>query len=137
MIEDPETSREIAYLLERRDDTRLLELLGSRLSFGTAGLRAEMGAGFARLNSLTIIQTSQGLAKYLLHEGKASGGVVIGHDARHKSKYFAELSAATFDAMGIPVHLFEDLVHTPLVPFAVRELGAAAGIMITGKYHYL
>ena len=134
-IEDPETSFEIATLLEHRDDARLEELLGSRLTFGTAGLRARMGAGYTCLNSLTIVQTSQGLAQYLLKHEQATAGVVIGYDARHKSKRFADLTAATFDAKGIPVYLFEDLVHTPLVPFAVKQLGAAAGIMITASHN--
>ena len=94
-----------------------------------------MGAGWARLNSLTIVQTSQGLAQYLLDQGQASRGVVIGYDARHKSRAFAELCAATFDATSIPVSLFEHLVHTPLVSFAVKALGAAAGIMITASHN--
>jgi len=132
---DPETSLEIKKLLERQNIVELNKLLGSRLAFGTAGLRARMGAGFARLNSLTIIQTSQGLAEYLLKEGNASAGVVIGYDARHNSKRFAELAAAAFIAKRIPVWWYEDLVHTPMVPFGVGNLHAAAGIMITASHN--
>ena len=132
---DPETRLEIENLLQRQDFSKLEELLGSRLVFGTAGLRARMGAGFARLNSLTIIQTSQGLAEYLLEEGNVSAGVVIGYDARHNSKKFAELTAAAFIARGIPVWWYEDLVHTPMVPFGVKHLHAAAGIMITASHN--
>lgn len=132
---DPETRSEIEKLLETKNYIELGALLGSRLTFGTAGLRARMGAGFARLNSLTIIQTSQGLAEYLLKEENASAGVVIGYDARHNSKRFAELTAAAFTAKGIPVYWFEDLVHTPMVPFGVKNLHAAAGIMITASHN--
>ena len=96
-----------------------------------------MGAGFSRLNSLTIIQTSQGLAEYLLQNdpGTASAGVVIGHDARHNSTKFAELAAAAFTFKGVKVWWYEGLVHTPLVPFGVTALHAAAGIMITASHN--
>ena len=96
-----------------------------------------MGAGFSRLNSLTIIQTSQGLAEYLIKtEANApSVGVVIGHDARHNSEKFAKLTASAFIAKGIKVWWYEDLVHTPMVPFAVKSLKAAAGIMITASHN--
>ena len=132
---DEETSSEIRELLEQQDFAELEIRLSTRLSFGTAGLRAQMGAGYSRINSLTIIQTSQGLAAYLLNEGIASRGIVIGYDARHNSKRFAELAAAAFVARSIPVWWYEDLVHTPMVPFGVKELGAAAGIMITASHN--
>lgn len=96
-----------------------------------------MGAGFSRLNSLTIIQTSQGLAEYLLkEESEASkSGIVVGYDARHNSRKFAVLAAAVFTAKGIRVWWYEDLVHTPMVPFGVQSLRAAAGIMITASHN--
>lgn len=132
---DEETRGEIKQLLDHQNFVELEALLRTRLTFGTAGLRARMGAGFARLNSLTIIQTSQGLAEHLLKEGKSSAGIVIGYDARHNSKKFAELASAAFIANGIPVWWYEDLVATPLVPFAVKELSAAAGIMVTASHN--
>ena len=96
-----------------------------------------MGAGFSRLNSLTIIQTSQGLAEYLLSEqnGAAAAGVVIGYDARHNSRHFAELVAAVFIAKRIKVWWYEDLVHTPMVSFGVKHLKAAVGVMITASHN--
>ena len=96
-----------------------------------------MGAGFSRLNSLTIIQTSQGLAEYLLQNepGAVEAGIVIGHDARHNSFKFAELAAAAFSFRGFKVWWYEDLVHTPMVPFGVVNLHAAAGIMITASHN--
>ncbi|KAL9002906.1 MAG: hypothetical protein Q9188_004197 [Gyalolechia gomerana] len=96
-----------------------------------------MGAGFARLNSLTIIQTTQGLAEYLLAKlpYTRSAGVVIGHDARYNSSKFAQLAAAVFESKDITVWWYEDLVHTPLVPYAVKVKKAAAGIMITASHN--
>lgn len=135
---DEATRAEILRLVKQCNLMELSLVLNSRLTFGTAGLRARMGAGFSRLNSLTIIQTSQGLAQYLLEEGgtsASSAGVVIGYDARHNSKRFAELAAAAFIAKGIRVLWYEDIVHTPMVPFAVKQLRAAAGIMITASHN--
>ena len=96
-----------------------------------------MQAGFARLNSLTIIQTSQGLAEYLLksYSGAAANGIVVGYDARHNSKKFAELAAAAFIAKGIRVLWYDDLVHTPMVPYGVVNLGAVAGVMVTASHN--
>ncbi len=117
--------------------TQMRKLKLVDLQFGTAGLRAEMGAGFARMNSLTVIQTSQGLADYLLgkHPDAAVAGVVIGHDARHNSRKFSELAAAAFSFRGIKVWWYEASVHTPLVPFAVATLKAAGGVMITASHN--
>lgn len=95
------------------------------LQFGTAGLRAPMGADFSRINSLTTIQTSQDVAEYFLSEveGAAQLGVVTGYDARHNSKKFA---ATAFSAKGIRIWWYEDMVHTPLVPFGVTLLRAVS-----------
>ncbi|SLM41191.1 hypothetical protein LPUS_12130 [Lasallia pustulata] len=134
---DPITRSEIESLLDEGQTSELEKRLGTRIGFGTAGLRARMQAGFARLNSLTIIQTSQGLAAHLLktHPGAAEKGIVIGYDARHNSKTFAELAAAAFVAKGIKVLWYEDLVHTPMVPYGVKNLGAVAGVMITASHN--
>ncbi|KAI4222825.1 MAG: hypothetical protein LQ349_007554 [Xanthoria aureola] len=134
---EPATRAEIQSLLAQKNLDELEHRLSTRLTFGTAGLRAQMGAGFARLNSLTIIQTSQGLAEYLLSvlPNAAAHGIVVGHDARHNSQHFADLAAAVFESKGIVVWWYEDIVHTPLVPFAVRTLRAAAGIMITASHN--
>ena len=132
---DHKTHSVIQQLLAQQDFVELEILLRTRLEFGTAGLRAQMGAGFSRLNQLTIIQTSQGLGEYLLREGISAGGVVIGYDARHNSKKFAELAAAAFMVKGIPVWWYEDTVHTPMVPFGVKTFKAAAGVMITASHN--
>ncbi|KAI9872516.1 MAG: Phosphoglucomutase-3 [Pleopsidium flavum] len=105
--------------------------------FGTAGLRARMGAGYSRMNCLTVIQTSQGLAEYILKLDDSPGRktVVIGYDVRKNSKQFAELSAIAFINKGFKVFFYHDYVHTPLVSFTVKLLSAAAGVMITASHN--
>ena len=88
------------------------------------------------MNCLTVIQTSQGLAEYVKKHSKAKGPkVVIGYDGRRDSKLFAELAAAVFIAKGFSVIWFCDVVHTPLVPFAVRTRAADVGVMITASHN--
>ncbi|XP_041850855.1 glucose 1,6-bisphosphate synthase isoform X2 [Melanotaenia boesemani] len=113
------------------------------MSFGTAGLRAPMGAGFSRINDLTIIQSTQGLYSYLCRyfADFSSRGVVVGFDTRGQeesscsSQRLAKLSTAVMLSRDIPVHLFSTFVPTPYVPYAVRKLGAAAGVMITASHN--
>lgn len=86
---------------------KLRALFGKRMSFGTAGLRSAMGAGFSRMNDLTVIQATQGLCSYLMEEKSGSKvKVVIGYDGRHNSKRFATRAAAVFLAKGNEVILF-------------------------------
>ncbi|XP_062241799.1 glucose 1,6-bisphosphate synthase [Platichthys flesus] len=117
--------------------------LGSRMSFGTAGLRAPMGAGFNRINDLTVIQSTQGLWSYLsrFFADLSSRGVVVGFDTRGQvesgcsSQRLAKLTAAVMLSRDVPVHLFSTFVPTPFVPYAVKKLGAAAGVMITASHN--
>ena len=134
---DEQTRLEIENLLRDRNTAALELRLRRRIGFGTAGLRGRMQAGFSGMNSLIVIQASQGLAEYLLAEQKdvKSRGVVIGRDARFQSEKFAILTGSVFVKKGIKVWYFEDLVHTPLVPFAVCKLEAAAGVMITASHN--
>ncbi|XP_029373763.1 glucose 1,6-bisphosphate synthase isoform X2 [Echeneis naucrates] len=116
--------------------------LCSRMTFGTAGLRAPMGAGFNRINDLTIIQSTQGLFSYLTRyfADFNSRGVVVGFDTRGQeesgcsSQRLAKLTAAVMLSRDVPVHLFSAFVPTPY-PFAVKKLGAAAGVMITASHN--
>ncbi|KAG2178055.1 hypothetical protein INT43_003308 [Umbelopsis isabellina] len=137
--QNPETRAQITALADKVEDNlpELKERLGSRIEFGTAGLRARMEAGFSRMNDLTVIQASQGLAKYLLEnvQDAKNKGVVVGHDHRHHSQTFAKLTAAVFISLGFKVWFFRQLVHTPLVPYTVKKLGGAAGIMITASHN--
>jgi phosphoglucomutase len=134
---DHTTRDEIQTLLDQGEDAELERRLRSRIAFGTAGLRARMEAGFSRMNSVTVIQASQGLAAYLLEHvpDVRHKGVVIGRDARNHSEKFAKLTAAAFVEKGIKVWWFEVPSHTPLVPFGVRELHAAAGVMVTASHN--
>ncbi|KAH0290196.1 phosphoglucomutase-2 [Aureobasidium namibiae CBS 147.97] len=134
--QDASTRSEIEKLVAENNTTELQLRLGKRIAFGTAGLRGRMEAGFSRMNSLTVIQASQGLAEYLLkaNPDTKTKGVVIGRDARHNSDKFAKLVAAVFVAKAIPVKWLGQ-VHTPLVPYTVGHLGAAAGIMITASHN--
>jgi phosphoglucomutase len=137
-LDQDKITREEIYQLLHNGNTAELELrLRHRIAFGTAGLRGPMQAGFACMNSLTVIQASQGLAAYLLktEDDVKKRGVVIGRDARHNSEKFAKLTAAAFVAKGIKVWWYETPSHTPLVPFGVRELGAAAGVMVTASHN--
>ncbi|KAI8378453.1 hypothetical protein BD560DRAFT_390473 [Blakeslea trispora] len=96
-----------------------------------------MEAGFSRMNDLTVLQASQGLAVYIEQHVKnaKSRGVVVGHDHRHHSHDFARLTAAAFLQRGFKVWFYRDLVHTPLVPYTIKKLNAAGGIMITASHN--
>ncbi|KAI4730393.1 hypothetical protein E4T49_01860 [Aureobasidium sp. EXF-10728] len=134
--QDASTRSEIETLVAENNIAELQLRLLKRIAFGTAGLRGRMEAGFSRMNSLTVIQASQGLAEYLLktNPNVKTQGVVIGRDARHNSDKFAKLVAAVFVAKAISVKWLGQ-VHTPLVPYTVGHLGAAAGVMITASHN--
>ncbi|KAH9934848.1 phosphoglucomutase first 3 domain-containing protein [Fomitopsis serialis] len=129
------TRSEIERLWAAGETAELERRMRNRIEFGTAGLRGRMEAGFSRMNDLIIIQASQGLCQYVLRtvENAATRGVVVGHDHRHHSEEWAQLTAAAFLKSGVKVYLHRGLVHTPLVPFSVKKLGAACGVMITGR----
>jgi phosphoglucomutase/phosphopentomutase len=123
------------------DGAALSRAFGARLEFGTAGLRGPMGVGCARMNEVTVMQAAQGLVAHLLEAvpGAAARGVVVGYDHRAQgglsSRRFALLTAAVCLARGVRCHLFEGLAATPLVPFAILHLGAAAGVMVTASHN--
>jgi phosphoglucomutase len=95
-----------------------------------------MAAGFTYMNCLTVIQASQGLAKYIQSKGPeiASKGVIIGHDARHYSHKFAQLAGNAFIALQIPVKFIDESAPTPLVAFGVHHFKAAAGVVVTASH---
>ncbi|XP_063778476.1 phosphopentomutase [Pseudophryne corroboree] len=140
---NPKTSAAVKQLVSDGKTEELEKCFGSRMEFGTAGLRAAMGAGVSRMNDLTIIQTTQGFCRYL--EKSISDlkdrGVVIGYDARAdpasggSSKRFARLAATTFVSQGIRVFLYSSITPTPFVPYAVTHLKLCAGIMVTASHN--
>ncbi|NXP81669.1 PGM2L synthase, partial [Ramphastos sulfuratus] len=137
------TKEQIQELLRAGQLQELRARLCQRLKFGTAGLRAPMGAGFSRINDLTIIQATQGIYRYLEQRcpGLRLRGFVVGYDTRGQeasdcsSLKLARLTAAVLLAKEVPVHLFSTYVPTPFVPYAVQQLGAAAGVMITASHN--
>ncbi|KAL4881071.1 hypothetical protein BJY04DRAFT_189816 [Aspergillus karnatakaensis] len=135
--QDPSTRSEIEQLRDSRQSAELAKRLQKRIQFGTAGLRGRMAAGFSCMNSLTVIQASQGLAKYLRdnHSDLTSRGVIIGHDARHNSARFAILAANAFIAQQIPVWFYSGPAVTPAVPFGVTDMRALAGVMVTASHN--
>lgn len=137
---DPETATELQSLLDRRDpeaERELSERMAGPLAFGTAGLRGFIGAGEHRMNRAVIRRTSAGLARHLVDAvaDAAERGVVIGYDGRHFSQEFAEETAAVLAGAGVAAHLFTEMVPTPLVAYAVTQLGAAGGVMITASHN--
>ncbi|KAL7331662.1 hypothetical protein PS15p_203826 [Mucor circinelloides] len=132
-----ETRNEIIALQKANNVQELEKRLSTRIEFGTAGLRARMEAGFSRMNDLTVLQASQGLAIYIEKTVKdaKTRGVVVGHDHRHHSKEFAQLTAAAFIQRGFKVWFYKELVHTPLVPYTIKKLRAAGGVMITASHN--
>jgi phosphoglucomutase len=105
------------------------------LEFGTGGLRGVIGAGTNRMNLYTIGRATQGLASFIAKAGIANPSVAIAYDSRRLSKEFAAEAAAVLNGNGIKAYVFEDLRPTPELSFAVRELGATAGIVITASHN--
>jgi phosphomannomutase len=119
------------------DPAELAQRFADRLQFGTAGLRAAVGAGPLRMNRLVVQQAAAGLAQYLLENdpGARRRGVVIGFDARRKSDVFALDTARVMAAVGIPSRLFDQQVATPVLAWSITELDAAAGIVVTASHN--
>ena len=106
------------------------------LAFGTAGLRGVIGAGTNRMNVHTVARASQGLANYLVnHFAPEARKIAVAYDSRIKSDLFAQVASGVFAANGIKVYIYSQLMPVPCLSFAVRELGCAAGIMITASHN--
>ena len=134
---DPATRDELASLLAAGDDAGLAERFGSRLQFGTAGLRGEMGPGPNRMNVAVVRRAAAGLGSWLLdlHSDRIGDGVAICFDARHHSREFAEDTARVLAAQGITAHLLAGPLPTPVLAYAVKKLEAGAGVMVTASHN--
>ena len=134
---DEETKAEIRAMLDSEDKNPLVDAFYQNLEFGTGGLRGIMGAGTNRMNRYIVGMATQGFANYILKAfpGQTGLSVVVCHDCRNNGRMFAETVAAIFSANGIKVYLFESLRPTPEVSFAIRRLGAKAGVNVTASHN--
>lgn len=126
-----------------------------RISFGTAGLRSSMESGFSHMNDVTVMQASQGLVSYTLKKESGRASLVVGYDHRHHSQRYAEITASVALAHGLKVYYLGDInnlspeldpqmhsvmdytltVHTPMVPFTIKQVGASVGVMVTASHN--
>ncbi|MEU2203420.1 phospho-sugar mutase [Microbacterium oleivorans] len=139
---DPQTSDELRALIERAEagDAAALDDLhdrfDTRLAFGTAGLRGALGAGSNRMNRVLVGQAAAGFAAYLRERATDEiPSVVVGYDGRRNSDVFARDSAEIFAGAGLRAILLPRLLPTPVLAFAVRHLGASAGVMVTASHN--
>ena len=116
------------------DPTDLADRFAGNLEFGTAGLRGAIGAGPNRMNRVVVIRAAAGLAAYLKEQGE-TGPVVVGFDARHRSDDFARDTAEVMSGAGFKVWVMPRPLPTPLLAFAIRELGCSAGVMVTASHN--
>ncbi|MHA7155270.1 phospho-sugar mutase [Arthrobacter sp. TMN-50] len=142
---DPQTAAELEALLEQINGEtnraaaiqELQDRFSGPLLFGTAGLRAALGAGPNRMNRVVVRRAAAGVAAHVL--GVASGGyvprAVVGFDARHNSRSFAEETAAVFTAAGIQTFLMPSELPTPVLAYAVRALECEVGVMVTASHN--
>ncbi|MFZ5825247.1 MAG: phospho-sugar mutase [Bacillota bacterium] len=132
---DPATREELAAIAG--DEREIEDRFYRHLEFGTGGLRGLIGAGTNRINRYTVRLATQGLADYIRSFGPEAmrRGVAIAHDSRRFSPEFAREAALTLSASGIAAYLWDSLRPTPMLSFAVRELGAIAGIVITASHN--
>ncbi|WP_066905446.1 phospho-sugar mutase [Millisia brevis] len=130
---DPATRAELTDL-RKQDPEELAERFRGRLTFGTAGLRGPLRAGPNGMNEAVVCAATAGLADYL-REHHSGGIVVVGHDARHGSRRFARACAEILAGAGFDVVALPGPLPTPLVAFAVRRLGAIAGVVITASHN--
>ena len=133
-VEDSDLQEEL--LAMAKEETEIEDAFYRDLAFGTGGLRGVMGAGTNRLNVYTVAKASQGLADYVnCHFQKEARKIAVSYDSRMKSALFAQVASRVFAANGIQVFLYSQLMPTPCLSFAVRELNCVAGIMITASHN--
>ena len=142
---DPQTRAELDDLVRRceegdaRAEADLADRFDGTLEFGTAGLRGALGAGSNRMNRVVVSRAAAGLAAYL-RAARSPGStgtdsVVIGYDARHNSEVFARDTAEVMTGAGFTAHVLPRPLPTPILAFAIRELGCVAGVMVTASHN--
>jgi phosphomannomutase len=133
---DPTTRAELEALIDRGETPELADRFAGTLEFGTAGLRGELGAGSNRMNRVVVTRAAAGLAAYLTQKRAGrDASVVIGYDARHNSEVFARDTAEVMTGAGLRALVLPRPLPTPLLAFAIRELGCVAGVMVTASHN--
>lgn len=130
-VDDPDLVDELKSI--KGKDDKIYDRFYRELEFGTAGLRGVIGAGTNRMNIYTVRKATQGLAEYVIEMGGES--VAIAYDSRIKSTLFAQEAAKVLAANGIKVYIYKELMPTPMLSFAVRELKCTSGIVITASHN--
>ncbi|MGM0603654.1 MAG: phospho-sugar mutase [Bacillota bacterium] len=132
---DEETKEELEAIKDNEEEIE--ERFYKNLDFGTGGMRGKMGAGTNRINKYTVRKATQGLANYIINysDNGREKGVVIAYDSRHNSAEFSLEAALVLAGNGIKTYLFSDLRPTPELSFAVRELNAVGGIVVTASHN--
>lgn len=131
---DEETKAELRAI---EDEKEIEDRFYTDLSFGTAGLRGKIGAGTNRMNKYTVALATQGLASTIVNKGQEAMdmGVAIAYDVRQYSDTFSETAARVLAANGIKTYLFDGIRPTPVLSYAVRELGTISGIVVTASHN--
>lgn len=130
---DPDTRAELRAIID--DEIQLGDCFAQRLTFGTAGLRGALGPGPNRMNRVVVTQAAAGLAAYLTAAHPHGCAVVIGYDMRRNSDVFARDTAEVLTGAGISAVVFPSPCPTPVLAYAIRRLGCAAGIMVTASHN--
>ena len=130
--DDPDLIAELNSI--ENDEEGINDRFYKELEFGTGGLRGVIGAGTNRMNIYTVRRATQGFANYI-NEAYKNPSVAVSYDSRIKSETFAKAAAGVFAANGIRVHIYKQLMPTPMLSFAVRELGCQAGVMVTASHN--
>lgn len=131
-VDDEDLQRELKNI--ENDEDAINDSFYRELEFGTGGLRGVIGAGTNRMNIYTVRRATQGFADYI-NEAFDNPSVAVSYDSRIKSDVFAKAAAGVFAANGIKVHIYSELMPTPMLSFAVRALKCSAGVMVTASHN--
>lgn len=137
-LENPNVPEDLKEEIRNASEDQIEDMFYRTLEFGTGGLRGILGAGSNRMNIFTVRKATLGFGLYIIKtfgdEGKRRG-VVLSHDNRHNSRLFVEDSSKLLNDLGINTYIFDELRPTPELSFAVREMHACAGIMVTASHN--